>query len=117
MTKCVGKNVPRLDAYGKVTGKTQYIDDIEIPGCWYGAVVRSNIPYGKIKKITYDPAFDWDQVVTCDHTDIPGRNATIFLTEEQPILAEEFVRHIGEAIVLIAAPTKVLAEEAKKHIL
>jgi len=116
MAKCVGKNVPRLDAYGKVTGKTQYIDDIEVPGCWYGVVVWSDIPYGKIKKITYDPAFDWDQVVTCDHTDIPGRNATIFLTEEQPILAEEFVRHVGEAIVLIAAPTKEMADLAKRHV-
>jgi len=116
MTGCVGTNVRRLDGYDKVTGRTKYLDDIEIPGCWYGAILRSDIPYGKIKRIDFDKEFDWNQVVYCTHKDIPGKNATIFITEEQPILAEEYVRHVGEAIVLIAAPTKELAKEAKENI-
>lgn len=116
MTGSVGKSVPRLDGYEKVTGRTKYIDDIDIPGCWYGAAVRSEIPYGEIKNVRLDPSFDWSQVVTCDWRDIPGKNATIFLTEDQPILAKDLVRHVGEAIVLIAAPTKELARRALEYV-
>ncbi|MFH1356519.1 MAG: xanthine dehydrogenase family protein molybdopterin-binding subunit [bacterium] len=116
MAQNVGKSVRRLDGYDKVTGKTQYLDDIDIPGCWYATALRSDIPYGKIKKITYDTNFNWDQVVTCDYKDIPGLNRTTFLTQDQLILADDTVRHPGEAIILIAAPTKELAEEAKKNI-
>ena len=116
MDACVGKNIPRLDGIEKVTGATKYLDDIEIPGCWYASVVRSEVPYGKIKDIRYSPQFDWSKVICCTYKDIPGKNATIFLTQDQPILAEEYVRHVGEAIVVIAAPTKELAGEAKKQV-
>ncbi|MBI2092835.1 MAG: xanthine dehydrogenase family protein [Deltaproteobacteria bacterium] len=114
--KSVGKNIPRLDGYDKVTGKVKYVDDIDIPDCWRGEVVRSDIPYGRIKKINFDKAFDWDKVMTCTYKDIPGKNATIFLSDDQPILAENLVKHVGEAIVLIAAPSASKALEAKKHI-
>lgn len=117
MENVVGKNIPRLDGYDKVTGRTLYMDDVQIDGCWYGAVVRSPIPYGKIQEIVFSPKFDWKKVVTVTYKDIPGANKTIFLTDEQPILAEEYVRHVGEAIVLIAAPTKEMAEEAKKFVI
>lgn len=113
MCGAVGKDIPRLDGIDKVTGRTRYIDDIDIPGCWFGAVVRSPIPYGKIRKIRFDPSFDWSRVVICTHKDIPGKNCTVFLMEDQPILAEDIVCHVGEAVVLIAAPTKRLAEEAR----
>ncbi len=116
MTEAVGKNVRRLDGYDKVTGAAKYLDDMDIPDCWYASIVRSSIPYGKIRNITFDPSFDWKQVVTCDYKDIPGSNCTVFLTKDQPILAEEYVRHVGEAIVLIAAPTKDLANKAKDHV-
>lgn len=116
MFSCVGKNVPRKDGAAKVIGEVQYIDDIKILDCWYGAVVRSEIPYGKIKNIKYDPSFDWQKVATCDWRDIPGKNATIFLSEDQRILAQDIVMHVGEAIVLVAAPTKELAQDAKRHV-
>lgn len=116
MAKCVGTNVPRLDGVQKVTGATKYIDDMEFPGCWHGDVVRSPIPYGRVKGISFDPGFDWSQVATCTYKDIPGKNATIFMTEEQPILAEGYVRHVGEAVVLVAAPTREMARSAVRHV-
>lgn len=116
MSPAVGKNIPRLDGYDKVSGTTKYIDDIKIPDCWYGAVVRSEIPHGRIKKIEFDPSFDWSTVARCTYKDIPGKNATIFMTEDQPILAEGIVRHVGEAVVLIAAPAKKTATTAKANV-
>ncbi len=116
MEKCVGTSVPRLDGFAKVTGRTKYIDDMDIPGCWFASAVRSPIPYGKIRSITFDPKFDWTRVVACTAKDIPGKNAAIFMLEDQPILAAEFVRHVGEAVAVIAAPTKELADEAAGHV-
>ncbi len=116
MERCVGTSVPRLDGFAKVTGRTKYIDDMDIPACWFAAAVRSPIPYGKIKSITFDPKFDWTKVATCTAKDIPGKNAAIFMLEDQPILASEFVRHVGEAVAVIAAPTKELAIEAVGHV-
>ena len=37
----VGKSVVRVDAWDKVTGKAQYVDDIPFPGCWYGGTVEA----------------------------------------------------------------------------
>src|SRR3989339_324894 len=112
----VGQNVGRLDGIAKVTGQAKYLDDLDIPGVWHGVALRSPIPHGKIKKITRDESFDWSRVIVCDHTDIPGKNCTYFLNQDQPVLAETIVRHVGEPILLIAAPNKELAEQAIKHI-
>ncbi|MBU4485028.1 xanthine dehydrogenase family protein molybdopterin-binding subunit [bacterium] len=114
--KSVGKSIPRKDGFEKVTGRAKYLDDLDIPNCWYAHVVRSTIPYGKIKKIEYNSKFDWKKVTVVDYKDIPGKNKTLFITEDQLILAEDVVHHVGEAIVLIAAPTKELAIEAGRNV-
>ncbi|MBF0104231.1 MAG: xanthine dehydrogenase family protein [Deltaproteobacteria bacterium] len=116
MVQSVGTNAPRLDCHDKLTGRTKYLDDLDIPHCWFGGVVYSSIPYGRIIKINFDPSFDWGSVVTCTFKDIPGKNNTVFLTQDQPILAEEYVKHVGEAIVLVAAPTKEILSQARSHI-
>ena len=54
----VGQNVPRLDGVDKVTGLAQYVDDIVLPNMWYGAVVRTTIPHGRITKVELDPSFE-----------------------------------------------------------
>ena len=57
MTKerIVGTSVPRLEGRDKVTGQARYVDDMVLPGMIYGATVRSRIPRGKIKRISFGP--------------------------------------------------------------
>ena len=50
----VGKSVPRKEGRDKVTGRSQYVDDMVLPDMIFGATVRSQIPRGRIKKITFD---------------------------------------------------------------
>ncbi len=57
----VGTSVPRKEGRDKVTGAARYIDDITLPGMLYGATVRSQIPRGTIKTISFDPKFDWNE--------------------------------------------------------
>src|SRR5690349_8352049 len=68
----VGTSIPKLEAYEKVTGAALYLDDLRVPGVLHGRTVRSTVARGRIRQITFDPAFDWTGVVVVDHKDIPG---------------------------------------------
>ena len=72
--KIIGAPVPRKEGRDKVTGRAQYIDDMSLPGMLFGATVRSGIPRGKIKNITFGPGVDWDEFVVVSAKDIPGTN-------------------------------------------
>ncbi len=114
----VGASVPRVDGVAKVTGRARYLDDLDAPGAWHGATVRSKVPYGVLEAIDLDPAFDWSQVVVVTAADIPGKNAIYLIEEDQPALVAigAHVMHVDEAIAIIAAPTRKLAFEAVKHV-
>jgi CO/xanthine dehydrogenase Mo-binding subunit len=47
----VGKRQPKLDAPLKATGRSQFTDDVVLPGMLHGKIVRSTIPRGKILNI------------------------------------------------------------------
>ncbi|MGB6387500.1 MAG: xanthine dehydrogenase family protein molybdopterin-binding subunit [Terriglobales bacterium] len=98
----IGKSVPRKEGRDKVTGAARYIDDMTLPDMLYGATVRSQIPRGIIKKISFDPQFNWNEVVTVTAKDIPGKNCIALIGDDQPCLAERNVNHPEEPILLLA---------------
>jgi CO/xanthine dehydrogenase Mo-binding subunit len=98
----VGTAVPRKEGRDKVTGKATYIDDMSLPGMLYGATVRSQIPRGTIKKITFDSAIAWSEFVIVSAKDIPGKNCIALIGDDQPCLAGESVNHPEEPILLLA---------------
>src|SRR5580700_5817850 len=100
--RIVGTSVPRKEGLDKVTGKARYIDDMTLPGMLFGATVRSQIPRGKIRKITFHPTIAWNDYVIVSAKDIPGKNCIALIGEDQPCLASECVNHPEEPIVLIA---------------
>src|SRR6202166_446371 len=98
----IGKSVPRKEGRDKVTGAARYIDDMTMPGMIYGATVRSQIPRGVIKHISFDPQFDWDEFVVVTAKDIPGKNCIALIGDDQPCLADGKVNHPEEPILLLA---------------
>src|ERR1700752_1758659 len=98
----VGMPVPRKEGVDKVTGRAQYIDDITLPGMLYGATVRSSIPRGTIKGITFGPGIPWDEFVIVSAKDIPGTNCVALISEDQPCLADGKINHPEEPILLLA---------------
>ena len=110
--RIVGQSVPRKEGRDKVTGKSQYVDDMVVPGMLFGATVRSQIPRGRIKKITFDPAIPWDEFVIVSAKDIPGKNCIALIGEDQPCLATEFVNHPEEPILLLAHPDRHVLPKA-----
>ncbi|MGE0870938.1 MAG: xanthine dehydrogenase family protein molybdopterin-binding subunit [Kofleriaceae bacterium] len=114
----VGAAVPRVDGVAKVTGTARYLDDLDAPGAWHGATVRSKVPHGVLEAIELDPAFDWSQVVVVTATDIPGTNVITLIEDDQPALVPigGRVMHVDEALALVAAPTRALAFEAMRAV-
>lgn len=114
MTKeqIVGKSVPRKEGPDKLTGAARYIDDIVMPGMLYGVTVRSQIPRGVIRNVSFDPQFDWTDFTIVTAKDIPGNNHIALITDDQPCLAETNVNHPEEPIVLLAHANPHLARKA-----
>jgi CO/xanthine dehydrogenase Mo-binding subunit len=98
----VGASVPRKEGWDKVTGRAQYIDDLALPGMLYGATVRSRIPRGRVKNITFGPGIPWNEFVIVSAKDIPGKNCIALILDDQPCLASDSVNHPEEPILLLA---------------
>ena len=47
----IGVSVPRFDAPEKVTGRTQYVADVQVPGLLHGRLLRSPYAHARIKSI------------------------------------------------------------------
>jgi CO/xanthine dehydrogenase Mo-binding subunit len=114
----VGTSVPRVDGVAKVTGRARYLDDLDAPGAWFGATVRSTVPHGVLEAIELDPGFDWSRVTVVTAADIPGENYIALIENDQVALVPigGHVMHVDEAIALVAAPTKELASAAAKAV-
>ena len=111
----IGASVLRPDAVDKVRGEARYVDDLVFTGMLYGRVMRSSVPHARLN------GFDLSQVesdpsVVCTVTadDVPGENIVHVVYDDQPALAKEIVRYIGEPIALVAARDRIGAERAAK---
>ena len=110
--RIVGVSVPRKEGRDKVTGQAQYIDDMALPPMLYGTTVRSQIPRGRIRKITFGSGTAWNEFVIVSAKDIPGKNVIALIADDQPCLADGVVNHPEEPILLLAHPNRHLLHKA-----
>ena len=96
--RIVGKSVPRKEGRDKVTGRSQYVDDMILPNMLFGATVRSQIPRGRIRKITFGPGVAWDEFVIVSAKDILGKNCISLIGDDRFAIAVRFVNHPEEPI-------------------
>lgn len=111
-TRIVGASVPRKEGIDKLVGRAQYVDDIAREDLWYGATVRSTIPRGMIRSITFDPRIDRSEFTIVTAADVPGMNHIQLIVADQPCLAEGQVNHCDEPILLLAHPDRKKLREA-----
>jgi CO/xanthine dehydrogenase Mo-binding subunit len=112
----IGKSVPRKEGREKVTGSARYVDDLTFPEMIHGVTVRGSIARGKILNIRFGEGIPWSEFTIVTAKDIPGKNCIALLIEDQPCLADQFVNHPEEAILLLAHPDKYLLEEARRAV-
>ena len=102
-------SVEKKDHKMKMSGTAEYVADMKLEGMLYAAFVRSEIPHGKIKDIQLPELPEGYYAIGAK--DVPGENSLRVITSEQPVFAEDTVRYVGEAILLIAGPDELLTRE------
>jgi len=112
----IGKPVPRKEGRKKVTGQALYVDDLSFPEMLHGATVRSPVARGKIMNISFNGDIPWDEFVIVTSKDIPGANYVALILNDQPYLADGFVNHPEEPVLLLAHKDKYLVEEARRNV-
>ena len=109
----VGQRVPRPDAPDKVKGKALYVEDLDFAGSLVGRVLRSPHAHARIARLDVARARALPGVsAVLTAKDIPGKNLIPLIQADWPVLAAEFVRHVGEGVALVAAETREAAEAA-----
>lgn len=103
----------RPDGEAKVTGQLAYLTDMSLPGMLFGKVLRSAIPHGVILSLDTSEARKLPGVhAVITSQDVPGVNRFGISMPDQPVLCEDRVRYIGDALAAVAAETPELAEQA-----
>jgi CO/xanthine dehydrogenase Mo-binding subunit len=110
--RTVGKSLPRIEGYGKVTGQTKYAADLEFPGLLWAKVLRSPIPHGRIKNIDTSEA----KALAGVHAVLTGADVpNVFVgtrVKDQPVLVSDCVRFVGDAVAAVAAESAAIAAQA-----
>jgi CO/xanthine dehydrogenase Mo-binding subunit len=116
-TQIIGRPVPRVDAYERVSGSAIYPSDLCLPDTIYGAILRSPHPHARVK-----------QVDTAKAAKMPGVRAVISGTtpeadliwsyrgNSQTKLFEPHCRFEGETVAAVAADTLYQAYDAVRAI-
>jgi len=107
----IGESARRVDGEPKVTGQYAYGSDLATENMLWGVTVRSPHACARIRSIDVAAARQMDGV-RCVLTGADLEHAKTFGLEfcDQPVLAEDVVRYVGEAVAVVAAET---LEEAR----
>ena len=116
----VGRSLPRVEGRAKVTGRAEYIHNLRLPGMLHAKIFRSPIAHGRIRSIDVAAAKAHPGVTSVFTSDdirriIPNPYYGPAF-HDQPILAIDKVRHIGEPVAVVLAEDPHVAEEAARLI-
>ncbi len=116
----IGRSIPRLEAREKVTGRAEYTHLMRLPGMLYGKIFRSTVPHGRIKSIDTAAAKKMPgvfRVITSDDVRkvIPDPYYGPAF-HDQPILAMDKVRFVGEPVAVVLAADPHVADAAVQTI-
>ena len=115
-TPQVGRSVPRLESWLKATGRAEYVHNLRLPGMLYGKIFRSSVAHGRIKHVDVAAA----RALPGVHSVVTSREVREVIPDpyfgpafhDQPILAIDKVRYVGEPVAVVLASDPHVAEEA-----
>jgi carbon-monoxide dehydrogenase large subunit len=117
-----GAAVPRVEDPDLVAGRGRYLDDIHLPGMVHAGFVRSPHAHARITRIDVAAASALPGVVavlTAAALGVAGKPTPQFApspllaqNRTQHVLASQAVHYAGEAVVLVVADTRAIAEDA-----
>ena len=109
----IGKNVRRIDAPSKVSGRLKYAGDMTMPLMLHVQVLRSPHAHARIVSIDTSGAEAMDGVEgVITSADVPGEDGFGVFVNDQPVMARDKVRYVGEAVAAVAAEDVLTAKRA-----
>ena len=110
----LGQNFSRVDGPAKLRGSAQFTGDIEMPGMVYAKVLRSAYAHARLTRVNAEKAQKLPGVVAVLTRDDLKRMNAYFgpVVKDQPVVALDRVRYVGDIIAAVAAEEKDIAEEA-----
>jgi xanthine dehydrogenase D subunit len=109
----VGESATRPDAVPKVRGEFAFAGDLWAEGMLWGQTLRSPHPSARILGIDIDPALAIPGVAAVlTASDLGSRNRYGLEHRDQPVLADDVVRYVGEPVAAIAADHPETARRA-----
>jgi CO/xanthine dehydrogenase Mo-binding subunit/aerobic-type carbon monoxide dehydrogenase small subunit (CoxS/CutS family) len=113
----IGKNVRRIDTPSKVSGRLKYAGDMTMPGMLHVQVLRSPHAHARIVSIDTSVAEAMEGVAAViTSADVPGEDGFGVFVNDQPIMARDKVRYVGEAVAAVAAEDPLIAKRALSSI-
>ncbi len=115
----VGKDTFREDAYPKVTGDLEYVDDLQLEGILYGRLLRSSVPHGEVRSVDVSDAKKLPGVVAIATpfsvpTHLFTRQFTYVPWKEikDRRLIDTRVRYVGDPVAAVVATDPWTADDA-----
>jgi carbon-monoxide dehydrogenase large subunit len=127
----VGRRLRRREDARLLTGRGLYVADLDLPGMLHAAFVRSPLAHARIRAVDLSRAKAAPGVVYAlsgielarllppvsdTQLALPKKwTAQVqhsFLNPQQPLLAHDKVRHVGEAVAIVVAESRAAAEDA-----
>ena len=130
-TAYVGRSLLRREDRRLLTGRGQFVADLELPRMLHAAFVRSPLAHARIRSVDLSRAAAAPGVVLAlsgadlvqELPPLPDTQLSLpskwtsqvqheFHNPQQPGLAHDKVRHVGEAIAVVVAESRYAAEDA-----
>lgn len=110
----IGKSLPRIDSLPKAMGTAKFVDDMVLPYMLYGKILRSPHPQARIVRIDTSKAQKLPGVkaVVTGNDTLKRKFGLLPKLRDQPMLAVDKVRYMGEEVAAVAAISEEIAEEA-----
>jgi aerobic carbon-monoxide dehydrogenase large subunit len=131
----VGRSLMRREDRRLLTGQGQFIADLVLPRMVHAVLVRSRVAHARIRSVDVArAAASPGTLLALNGADLlrlappvpegqislPSKWTSViqhkFLNPQQPLLAHDKVRHVGEAIAIIVAESRDQAEDAAEQV-
>ena len=116
----VGARVPRREDDRYMRGRGRYIGDIKLAGMKEVAFLRSPVAHGRIRGFDIPDVLRAQVTVAADMAGVKAIRAVTalpgFKVSEQPALATDKVRYVGELVAMCLAPDRARAEDIVQRV-
>lgn len=118
-TEVVGRDLPRVDAYERVSGTAVYPSDVRLPGMLHAAILRCPHPHAQVRSVDTAAAASMPGVRAAISDADPEARIPWYRDGDGNTVARLFDPHCrfeGEAVAAVAAETPYQAWDAVRAI-